>query len=110
MTDPAPRSPQFPPLATWHGVTAPCGTCGHVHLSLNLPVGGSPVFDSRNGPLVRLRLSPAAILDLYEVLSDALAKGQRPRSALCPVCGFQSANSSGNPQVDGSSSGVGHVE
>ena len=97
MTDLAAHSPQFPPLATWHGVTAPCGTCGHAHLSLNLPAGGSPVFDGRNGPLVRLRLSPAAMRDLVEVLSDVLAKGQGSGRLWCRMCNPQSDSSSGSP-------------
>lgn len=101
---------QIPPVSTWRGVTAPCGMCGHAHLSMSLEVGISPIFEGRDGQILRLRLSPATMKDLVEVLGQALDADQWSQGGLCPLCASQTSNSSGNPHLDGSSREAGQSE
>lgn len=101
---------QIPPVATWRGITTSCGTCGYAHLSMAFEAGVSPIFEGRDGPVLRLRLSPATIKDLVEVLAEVKDVIHEAGRGLCPLCAAQSSNSSGNPHLDGSSREAGQHE
>jgi hypothetical protein len=78
-------SAALPPLATWHGLTGPCVTCGFVHLSFDL-VNGAALHVSLMdvpGGVVRLRLSEEACRDVFFVLQQHC---DAPRKTFCPVC------------------------
>lgn len=80
----------LPPRAKWRGLTAPCRSCGSVHLSFLVE------FDAGVETVLRLRLSAATVQDLRAVL----APGYLTAAGDCQPCRDQSDRSSGNPQAD----------
>lgn len=78
--------------AAWRATLPWCGTCNLVVVYFDLP----------DGTVMALRLDPHSAQSLAETLLDTLSDGRRAKGQ-CPVCGVQSAKSSGNPHVDVSS-------